>query len=99
MHYCGVIASAKDLANIHQAHTGHFASQIHGDLTRNSHVFFWFVITDKILKRQVEVLRHLTDDVRGLDFHIGGEEVLQRLLGQGAGHRLITQRGHGRNTG
>ena len=39
MHYCGVIASAKDLSNIHQAHTGHFASQIHGDLTRNSHVF------------------------------------------------------------
>ena len=54
MHYCGVIASAKDLANIHQAHTGHFASQIHGDLTRNSHVF-GSRFTDKILKRQVEV--------------------------------------------
>ena len=37
MHYCGVIASAKDLANIHQAHTDTWRSD-------EEQPRFWFVI-------------------------------------------------------
>ena len=47
----------------------------------------------------MEVLRGLADDVRGLDLHIGGEEILQRLLGHGSRHRLIAQRSHSGHSG
>jgi hypothetical protein len=71
--------AAEDLADVVQAHAGQLAYQIHGDLAGQRDLL-GSRTADDVVERQIEVLRHLRDDVRGLDFHVGGEEVLQSLL-------------------
>lgn len=65
---------------------------------RASAIFLVREPADDVVERQIEVLGHLRDDVRGLDFHVGGEEVLQSLLRKGFGDRLVAQRRHGGHT-
>ena len=94
MHHCGVVFAAKHLADVVQAHAGEFTHQIHGDLA-GQRDFLRARTADDVVERDVEVFRHLGDDVGGLDFHIGREEVLQRMLRQRASHRLPAQGSHG----
>ena len=80
MHHGGVIPASEHLADVDQAHTGHFSGQIHGHLSRERYVFC-ARSADQIIECQVEVLGHLANDVSWTDLYFGGEEILERLFG------------------
>jgi hypothetical protein len=69
VHDGGVVTATEYLANVHEAHTGHFPGQIHGYLPGKRHVLCSGP-PHQIVECEMEVFGNLADDVGGFDLDI-----------------------------